>query len=121
MTPKWLKFNDEIIQNPDDGTWSESFGIIEQLHETEAGTTQTSVTRYGRLTASARWTVSQARKKYFEAIVKSGIVNVEISGDTDEGDAQIVRKCILRDVSATLIGFRFGVAFYELSMKIQEL
>ena len=53
--------------------------------------------------------------------MKSGIVNVEISGDTDEGDAQIVRKCILRDVSATLIGFRFGVAFYELSMKIQEL
>lgn len=121
MTPKWLKFNGTDVQVPDDETWSEKFGIIDTQHETEAGTTLVAVTRYGKLTASATWTVSQQRKKEFEIFAKSGEIAVQIAHDLNDSGEQITRQCILRDIKSSMIGYSGGRAYFTMSMKIQEL
>lgn len=121
MEPKWIKFNGEFIQRPDAQTWSEDFGIIDKQYDTEAGGTLVSVTRYGKMTASATWTVSEARKREFETWAKSGAIDVQIAHDIDSGGQQNTRRCILRDLKSSMIGFSGGKAYFTFSMTIKEL
>jgi len=121
MEPKWIKFNDTVIQNPDLGSWSEDFEVIDKQYETEAGTTLVSVTRYGKLSASGTWTVSETRKREFETWARSGAVSVQIAHDLDIGGNPNTRTCILRDLKAKLVGHSGGIAYFNMSMKIQEL
>ncbi|MBQ9328945.1 MAG: hypothetical protein IJ225_10515 [Solobacterium sp.] len=121
MTPKWLYFNGAPVQNPDDEAWSEDYGIIEDEHETEAGTTIYNVTRYDKLKASGTWTVSESRKREFEQYARSGEISVQIRHHKDIGDQQITRRCVLRNLKTSMIGYRMGKAYFKLTMDILEI
>ena len=60
-----LKFNEDEIPTPTG--WNESYGLVENVNVTEAGTDQVSITRYDKLSVSASFQCSSKWAQKFKA------------------------------------------------------
>ena len=79
-------FNGEKIITPT--SWSESYAVVENVNETEAGTEQVSVTRYGKLSVSAsfqcssRW-AGKLKAYSHEDSIRVSLFDIESNGYSD--------------------------------------
>lgn len=69
-------FNEEEIIRP--SSWSESYGVIESVNETEAGTDQVVVVRYDKLSVSASFKCSSTWAGKFKRYSVQGRVHVSM-------------------------------------------
>lgn len=70
-----IYFNDQKLPGPK--KWDEDFGTIETVNQTEAGTDQVLVVRYGKLTVSAQFDCSSRWAGRFAEYRDAGPITVK--------------------------------------------
>nr|DAG31495.1 MAG TPA: hypothetical protein [Caudoviricetes sp.] len=102
--------------------WEQSHSPIENIYQTEAGTDQISVTRYDKLTVTAKYRCQSEWLGIFSAFSKLDTLQVEIYDE--ELDAYKLRNMRMRNYKKTLIEFSEKVkdtkGVWDVSFSLEE-
>lgn len=91
-----IYFNETKLPTPK--KWAESFDTVETVNQTEAGTDQVLVTRYGKLSVSARFDCSSRLGHLFAVFRDAGPILVK-AYDL-KADGYVTRKMRLRELQS---------------------
>ena len=115
-----IMFDDEVIFEPQ--SWEEVSEVIENVNETEAGTEQTSVTRYDKLSVSCSFMCSSLWAKKFKEYSMKDEIAVSLYDVIDE--AYKVRAMRIRDFKMSLVDHSWKTpntnGLWEVSFSLRE-
>lgn len=112
--------NNTVIPFPD--SWNEDYEVIEEVNETEAGTEQVSVTRYGKMSVSASFSCTSEWVKRFRVFESTDILRVNIYDAVTEG--YLLHRMRLRNLKTALepgsenVSSTFGL--WKVSFNLEE-
>lgn len=102
--------------------WAEKYETVETVNETEAGTDQVLVARYGKLTVSAAFNCTSAMAQTFATFRDAGPISVQMYDLKDA--AYKTRTMRIRGFSSTPVDHSEKVpdtnGLYEISFELKE-